>query len=111
MVSMDYGTFDQIFYLAMLFFRFITRINFKWDCVLLWIIYTLVCIGIWTKLRICRLTTDPYRYSYRCFLPVWLSFMITWMLLSRNDLKVSHRKQDNSPSDVLLVISLMHFEC
>ena len=33
------------------------------------------------------------------------------MLWTKNDLKVSHRKQVNAPSNMKLVTSLMNFEC
>ena len=34
-----------------------------------------------------------------------------WMLWTNNDLKVSHRKQVNAPSNTELATSLMNFEC
>ena len=37
--------------------------------------------------------------------------MVSWMLLSKNDLKLSHRKKFNTPSDVRLATSLIIFEC
>ena len=36
--------------------------------------------------------------------------MLNWMLWTKNDFKVSHRKQVNAPSNMKLVISLMNFE-
>ena len=43
----------------------------------------------------------------------WISmekFTMSWMILSKNNLRVSHRKQINDPSDVRLATSLMNFE-
>ena len=37
--------------------------------------------------------------------------MLIWMLGYKNDLKVSHRNQVNSPSNMKLVTSLMNYEC
>ena len=37
--------------------------------------------------------------------------MMSWMLLSKNDLNVSHRKQVNIPSNMRLAISVIYFEC
>ena len=37
--------------------------------------------------------------------------MMSRMLLYINDLKVSHRKQVNAPSNMKLVTSLINFEC
>ena len=37
--------------------------------------------------------------------------MSNCMLWTKNDLKVSHRKQANAPSNMKLVTSLMNFEC
>ena len=37
--------------------------------------------------------------------------MLIWMLWSKNDIKVSHRKQVNTPSNMKLATSLMNFEC
>ena len=37
--------------------------------------------------------------------------MLNWMLWNNNELKVSHRKQVNPPSNMKLVTSLMNFEC
>ena len=37
--------------------------------------------------------------------------MMNWILWTKNDLKVSHRKQFNYPSNMKLTTSLMNFEC
>ena len=37
--------------------------------------------------------------------------MLNWMLWNNNDLKVSHRKQVNAPSNMKLVTSVINFEC
>ena len=36
--------------------------------------------------------------------------MLNWMLWTKNDLKVSHRKQVNAPSNMKLVTSLINYE-
>ena len=107
----EYRTFSQIFHLTMWFFQFITGITFKWDHVIRCIIYMLVWIGLWTKLRIYRVPPDPVRWSCRCFGFLWQAFMLNWMLWTKNDFNASHRKQVNSPSNMKLVTYLMNFEC
>ena len=37
--------------------------------------------------------------------------MLNWMLWTKNDLKVFHRKQVNAPSNMKLMTSLINFEC
>ena len=37
--------------------------------------------------------------------------MLNWMLWTKNDFMVSHRKQVNAPSNMKLVISLTNFNC
>ena len=37
--------------------------------------------------------------------------MLNWILWTKNDLNVSHRKQFNAPSNMKLATSLMNFEC
>ena len=37
--------------------------------------------------------------------------MLDWMLWTRNELKVSHRKQVNAPPNKKLVTFFMNFEC
>ena len=37
--------------------------------------------------------------------------MLNWMLWTKNDLKIFHRKQVNAPPNIKLVTSLMNFEC
>ena len=37
--------------------------------------------------------------------------MLNWMLWTKNDFKVSHRKQVNAHSNMKLATSLMNFEC
>ena len=36
--------------------------------------------------------------------------MLNWMLCTKNELKVYHRKKVNAPSNMKLVTSLMNFE-
>ena len=36
--------------------------------------------------------------------------MLDWMLCTKNELKVSHRKQINAPSNMKFMTSLMNFE-
>ena len=65
MVLVEYVTFAQIFELTMWFFRFISRITFKWDYVLWRNIALLVWIGLWTKLNIYSVFPDPVRWSVK----------------------------------------------
>ena len=37
--------------------------------------------------------------------------MLDWMLWTKNDFKLSHRKKVNDPSHMKLATSLMNFEC
>ena len=37
--------------------------------------------------------------------------MLNWMLWTKNDLKIFHRKQVNASPNMKLVTSLMNFEC
>ena len=37
--------------------------------------------------------------------------MLNWMIWTKNDLKVSHRKQVNATPNMKLVTSFMNFEC
>ena len=108
-VAVDYGKINHTFHLTMWFFQFITVISFEWDH-LIWIsIALLVWIALWTKLRIYRVTTEPVRWSYRGFGFLLRAFMLNWILWTKNDFKVSHRKQVNDPSNMNLVTSLMNF--
>ena len=75
-VPVDYGTFAQKFHFTMWFFQFITRITFKCDYVVWRLIAMLVWIGIWIKLRIYRVTTEPVMWSCRSFGFLWRAFMI-----------------------------------
>ena len=108
-VPVEYGTFAQTFHLTILFFQFITEINFKWDYVIRHSLYLLVWIGLWTKLRIYTVPPDPVRCSCRGFGFLWRVFMLNWMLWTNNDLKVSHRKQVNDSPNMKLVTSLINF--
>ena len=111
MVPVEYGTFAQTFHLTMWFFQFITGIIFKWDYVIRRSVDLLVWIGHWNSLRIYRVPPDPVIWSCRCFEFLWQAFMLNWMLWTKNDLKVSHRKHVNAISNMNLVTSLMNFEC
>ena len=109
-VPVEYGTFTQIFHLMMWFFQFITGIYFKWDYEIRQSVALLVWIGIWTKLRICRVPPDPVRYSCRGFGFLCQAFMLNWMLCTNNELKIFHRKQVNASPNMKLVTSLMNFK-
>ena len=74
-------------------------------------LYLMVWIGIWTQLRIYRVPPDPVRWSCRSLVFICHSLMLNCMLWTKNDFKVSQRKQDNAPSNMNLVTSLMNFEC
>ena len=71
----------------------------------------LLWIGLWKKLRIYKVPIDPFRWSCQDFVSLWLALMITWMPRSKNDLKLSHRKQVNAPSNMKLATSLVNFKC
>ena len=42
---------------------------------------------------------------------LWRAFMLNWMLWTKNDLSIFHRKQVNASPNMKLVTSLMNFEC
>ena len=86
-VPMEYGILTQIFHLAMWLFQFITRITFNCYYALWCIIDLLVWIGIWTKLRIYKVPSYPFRWSCRSFGSLWRPFTIIWMLGSSKNLK------------------------
>ena len=109
-VPVDYGTFAQTFHLTMFFFHFITGITFKWDYVIGRSVALLIWIGIWTKLIIYRVPPDPVIWFCRGFGFLWQAFMLNWMLWTKNDLKIFHRKQVNASPNMKLVTSLMNFE-
>ena len=54
---------------------------------------------------------DPFRWSCRSFVSIWRAFMLIHMIYYKNELKVTHRKQVNAPSNMKLAISLIKFEC
>ena len=110
-VPVEYRTFAQIFHLTVWFFQFITGINFKCDYVMWSIIALLVWIGLWTKLIIYWVNSDPSRWSFWGFEFIWRAFMLNWMLWTKNYLKLYHRKQVNTPSNMKFVTYLMDFEC
>ena len=110
-VPAEYGTFSQTFHLTMWFFQFITDIIFKWYYVLWCIISLLVWIGLWKKLRIYRVPSDPFIWSCRGFGSIWLAAIMIWLILSNNGLRVSHINKLNTPSNFSLTTSLMNFEC
>ena len=85
-VPVEYGTFAQTFQLAMWFFQFITGINFMWDYAIGRSVALLVQIGLWTKLRIYRVSPYPFRCSCRGFGFMWRAFMLNCMLWNTNDL-------------------------
>ena len=110
-VPVEYGTFDQTFHLMMWFFQFITGITFTWDYLIGCSVALLVWIGIWTKLRIYRVPPDPVRWSCRGSGFLWRVFMLNWMLCTKNDPKVPHRKQVNASPNMKLVRSFMNVTC
>ena len=110
-VPVDDGKFSQTLNLTVWLFNLITGINLKWEYVLWCIIALLVCIGIWTKFRVYKLPPDPVRWSCRGFGYLWRSFMLIWILGSKNYIKLSHRKKVNAPSHMKLATHLMNFEC
>ena len=71
----------------------------------------MIWIGIWDKLIIYRVPTDPVRWSCRGFGILWQAFMLNWMLWTNNEFKVSHRKQVNANSNMKLMTSLINIEC
>ena len=103
--------FTPIFHLTMWFFQFINGLYFKWEYVIWRINTLLVWIGLWNKLRVYRVPSDPVRWSYQDFGFLWRAFILIWMLGTKNDFNVSHRKQVNAPSTMKLVTSFMNFEC
>ena len=110
-VPVEYGTFAQTFHLTMWFFQFITEITFKWDYVIRRSVSLLIWIGLWTKLRIYRVPPYPVRWSCIGFGFLWRAFMLNWMLWTKNDLQIFHRKHVNVSPNMKLVISLINFEC
>ena len=110
-VPVEYRTFAHTFNFTMCFFQLITGIFFKWGYVLWYIISLLVWIGLWTKLTIYRVPSDPFIWSCRGFGYLWKAFILNWMVWTKNNLKVSHRKKVNSTSNKKMVTSLMNFEC
>ena len=94
-VPVEYGTFAQTFHLTMWFSQFITGITFKWDYVIGQSVAMLIWIGLWTKLIIYRVPPDPVRWSCRGFGFLWRAFMLNWMLWTKNNLQIFHRKHVN----------------
>ena len=84
-------------------FQFVTGINFKWDYLIWQNFALLIWIGIWTKLRIYRVTPDPVRWSCQGYGFLCQAFMLNWMLWTKNNFKVSHRKQVKATSMLLQV--------
>ena len=82
MVPVENGIFAKTFHLTMWLFQFINGINFQWDYV----------IG-------------------RNVGFLWQAVVLNWILWTKNDLKIFHRKQVNAPSNMKLVTSLMIYEC
>ena len=110
-VPIEYWTFSQMFHLKMWLFQFITGITFKWDYLIGQSVALLICIGLWTKLRIYRVPPDPVRWSCRGFGFLWRAFMLNLMLWTKNDLLIFHRKHVNVFPNMKLVTSLIYFEC
>ena len=108
-VPVEYGTFNHTFHLMMWLFQYITGINFKWDYLIRCSVALLVWIDLWTKLRIYRVPPDSVRWSCRGFAFLWRAYMLNWMLWTKNDFKVSHRKQVNAPPNMKWMTSLIKF--
>ena len=108
-VPVEYGTFAQTFHLTMWLFQFITGINFKWDYVIRHSVALLVWIGLWTKLIIFRVPPYPVIWSCRGLEFLWRASVLNWMLCTKNDLKIFHRKKFNAPPNMKLVTYLMNF--
>ena len=106
-VPVKYGKIAQTFQLTIWFFQFITGVTFKWDYFLWRIIYLLVWIGVWIKLKIFRVPPYPVIWYFQGFGSLCRAFMMSWIISSKNDLKVSHRKKVNNPSNMKLVTYLM----
>ena len=111
MVPVEYGIFAHTFHLTMWFSQFITGISFKWDYVIGRSVALLIWIGLWAKLKIYRVPPYPVRWSCRGIGFLWRSFMLNWMLWTKNDLKVPHRNHVNVSLNMNLVTSLINFEC
>ena len=71
--------------------------NFNWGYVLWCIIALLVWIGLWTKLIIYRVPPNPIKWYCRGFGFLWQSFMLNWMLWTKNYFKVSHSNKLKEP--------------
>ena len=108
-VPVEYGTFDQTFHLNRWFCQFINGIALKLYYVIGRSVALLVWIGIWTKLRIYRVSPDPVRWSCRGFGFLWRLFIFNLMIWTKNDLKVPHTKKFNASPNMKLVTSLMNF--
>ena len=110
MVTVEYGKFAQIFHLVTWFFEFITGITFKWDYAMWRIITLMAWISLLIKLRIYKVPPDPFRCSCQSFGFLWRPLILICMLLSKNCIKLYHRKQVKVPSNMKLATSLMNFE-
>ena len=67
-----------------------------------YIIFLIVWISLWNKLRVYKMPPYPVRWSCRGFRSLCRALMLIWMIGSKNDLKVSHRNQVNVPSNINL---------
>ena len=108
-MPVEYGTLAQTFHFTICFFQFITGIYFNLDYVIGWSVALLIWIGLWTKLRIYRVSPDPIRWSCRGFGFLWRAFMLNLMLWTKNDLNIFHRKHYNVSPNMKLVTSLINF--
>ena len=99
-VPVEYVTFNQTFHLMVWLFQFITGINFKWDYLIGCSVALLVYISLWNKLIIYRVPPDSVIWSCKGFGFLWIACMLNWMLWTKNDFKVSHRKQVNAHSNM-----------
>ena len=69
----------------------------------------LVCIGILAKMRIYKGPTDPIKWYCWVFFCLWIEFITMWVLIYNKYISIYERKQENAPSYVRLVTSLMNF--
>ena len=110
-VPMEYGIFPQKLHFRMWLFQFLNDISFGWDYVLWRIVTMMSWIDIWTSLRIYSLSLDQFKWSCWGFLSLWSLFTMIWILMSKKDISVYHRKQCYASLDMRSEILLMYFEC
>ena len=79
---------------------------------MIWRIFDLlVWTGLCKKLGIYRVPPDALIWSCQYFGSLWQSFVMSWVIFSNNELKVSHRKQVKAPLNMNFATSWMNFKC